>query len=381
MKLNFKFVFILALLPISSFGQYHLFSDFGKSAFVDIKSHVGNPIVYSDSLDQSLRNTFWALDYRFGINSHERMPQDAILNFPNYGLGFTHYQMSSDSIGNPMGFYGFFASPLFHHGELLHIGFEIAAGFSFNFNTFHLVNNPKNDLIGSNVNVYFNLSLWYALKLSERLDALASVDFTHFSNGTMNTPNKGLNLYGANLGLRYHFQFLEKKSEFKRVKGKHNKKEFSPYYELATWFGFSGKAINTPSYDGPVYFTGTLSTDFNRRYGWIGKYGLGLDVFYDYSLINRYENRSEAKNRDFTFIGIHGNHEFIVGDVALILQIGTYLWKGSDVKGNFFIRTGLNYDLGKHSFLHLSLKSQNGLKADYIELGMGFRLGKPKATY
>lgn len=374
-----KFFIIIFYLLISSSlkSQYNLFSNFGHSAFIDTKTHIGKPIVYSDSLDQSLRNTFWAVDYRFGINSFGRTPQDQILNFPNYGIGFTHYSMNSDSIGNPMGLYGFFSSPFFMNKPKFKLGFEIATGFSFNFNSFDLITNPKNDLIGSNLNVYFNLSLWSALKLSERLDMLASIDFTHFSNGTMNAPNKGLNLRGGNLGLRYHFQFEEKNTEYKRANAPTKTYEkLIPYNEFATWFGIGGKTILNPTYDGPVYFCSTISADFNRRYNWVGKYGVGLDLFYDYSLYSRIPENQNYKYSEFAFVGIHANHEFIVGDISLALQIGTYLWKGTNVKGNFFIRAGLKYDFNQHLFLNLSLKSQNGLKADYIELGLGFRLGK-----
>jgi hypothetical protein len=367
-------------IPILAKAQYYnLFSDFGKSAFVDVKTHAGRPIVYSDSLDQSLRNTFVAIDYRFGINSFNRTPQDELLNYPNYGIGFTHYNMHSDTLGNVQGIYGFFASPLFTIYNRLKIGFEIAAGVSYNFNEFNLITNPKNDLIGSEFNVYFNLGAWYALQVHERLDILASLDFTHFSNGNLNTPNVGINLIGGNLGLRYHFQFLEKRrDDFARIK-KSDKRftKLNPYYEWATYFGLSPKApTNPPFYDGAMYFCGSISTDVNRRYSWIGKYGVGLDLFYDHSMIRRHRGAGEIDYTKNVFVGIHGNHEFIVGDISLVIQIGTYLYRGTDAKGDFFLRTGLKYDLGERWFANLSLKSQNGMKADYIEAGMGFRVGK-----
>jgi len=357
-------------------AQYHLFSNFGESAFVDVKNHTGKPIRYSDSLNYSLQNYFTTIDLRFGINSFGRTPQDEFLKYPNYGVGFTHYYLNSDTLGNPIGIYGFFGSPFLVHNSKLHLGWELAMGFSYNFNKFDLLTNPKNDLIGSNINVYFNMSLWAAIRMSERLDLLLTSDFTHFSNGTVNTPNKGLNLLGGNLGLRYHFQFEEKgNNEFiRKTKATNTFGEFKPYNEFTVWGGLGAKAVLNATYDGPVYLCSSISADFNHRYGWIGKFGVGTDLFYDGSLTADFPNEDNIPRSRFMFVGIHGSHEFIVANISLATQVGFYVWKGMPAKGNFFIRAALRFDITKHLFLNLALKSVNGLKADYIEAGFGVRI-------
>ena len=356
--------------------RYNLFSNIGESAFLDAKTHIGKPIRYSDSLNYSLNNPFTAIDLRFGINSFGRTPQDEFLKYPNYGIGITHYYMNSDTIGNPIGIYGFFGSPFLVHNSKLHLGWELATGFSYNFNKFDLITNPKNDIIGSDINVYFNMSLWAAFKVSERLDVLLTSDFTHFSNGTINTPNKGLNLLGGNVGMRYHFQFEKKELESFTRKTTADKtfKPFEPYNEILVWMGMGGKAVMNATYDGPVHLCSSVSTDFNHRYGWIGKYGIGADLFFDGSLEADFPNEDNIPVTRFMFVGIHGNHEFIVGNFSLATQVGFYVWKGMHAKGNFYIRAALKYDFTEHFFLNLSLKSVNGLKADYIETGFGYKL-------
>jgi len=59
-------------------------------------------------------------------------------------------------------------------------------------------------------------------------------------------------------------------------------------------------------------------------------------------------------------------------------QVGFYVWKGMPAKGNFYIRAAFKYDISEHFFYNLSLKSANGLKADFIETGFGFRIGNWK---
>jgi hypothetical protein len=374
-RLTIILLIIVSTSAIATGQHYKLFSHFGRSAFVDAKIHSGKPVVYSDSLYQSLTNTFVAFDFRFGINSFCRMPQDGILKNPKYGLGLTHYRLNSDTLGNPVGFYGFFASPFFVNNRGFQLGFELATGIGFNFNKFDLVTNPKNDIIGASLNVYFNLSLWSALRLNERLDMFTSVDFTHFSNGTTKLPNKGLNLYGGNIGLRYHFQFEEKKETFRRKNvTDYVIPEFEPYNEIAVWYGIGGKTVYTPTYDGPVYLCSTISAEFNRRYGLIGKFGAGVDLFFDYSLVTDFPGETDIPYSRFMFLGMHFGHEFMVGNFSLAVQSGFYLWKGMKAKGNFFIRAGMKYDVTKHWFINLSLKTLNGFKADYIEVGPGMRI-------
>ena len=44
----------------------------------------------------------------------------------------------------------------------------------------------------------------------ERWILLYGIDFTHFSNGRITTPNYGFNMYGLNIGLRYHYNADQK---------------------------------------------------------------------------------------------------------------------------------------------------------------------------
>ena len=376
------FSFLLSVLTITNAKSQHykLLSHAGRSVFADAKMHVGRPVIYSDSLYRSLLNTYVAIDYRFGINSFCRMPQDSVLKHPKYGIGLTHYWLHSDTLGNPWGVYGFFAAPFFVNKPRFQLGFELASGFSFNFNKFDPLTNPKNDIIGASLNVYFNLSLWSALKLGERLDLFSSVDFTHFSNGTTKLPNKGLNLYGGNLGLRYHFTFEKDKEAFARKqKGDCRQSfKFKPHNEIRIWYGLSGKTVYSPDYKAPVYLCSTLSSDFVRRYGRVGAFEAGLDLFFDYSLVTDFPGESGIPYSRFLFLGMHAGHEFNVGNSSLAVQTGFYLLKGMHAKGNFFIRAGLKYEISRNVFINLSLKTLNGLKADYIELGPGYKFNITK---
>ncbi len=378
MKLKIFLFITFSVLADFAFAQYDgLFDKMGESAFLDFQYHRGKPINYSDSLNLSLQNSFEAIDLRFGINSFGRSPQDFPLNFPNYGLGFTTYNLNAtDTIGNPMGLYGFFSSPLIRNNEWT-IGWELATGIAWHFNKFDIITNPKNDLIGSDVTVYFNLKALFTLLINERFDWTVGMDFTHFSNGSFTTPNKGLNLYGLDFGLRYHFQTIDKELEFRQFKRKLDGENYfndpRKYVELASWLAFGAKKLVNKTYTGPAYLCGTFSADLNRAYGWIGKYGVGVDVIFDRSLRADFAKWDTLPEYTYSLYGVHLNHEFMVNKFSLAFQVGTYFYKFMPAKGNFFLRTGLKYNLTKNLFINLSLKSANGMVADYIELGGGYR--------
>ncbi len=42
------------------------------------------------------------------------------------------------------------------------------------------------------------------------MDLVYGMDFTHFSNGRITTPNYGFNMYGLNLAMRYHYNADQK---------------------------------------------------------------------------------------------------------------------------------------------------------------------------
>jgi hypothetical protein len=71
------------------------------------------------------------------------------------------------------------------------------------------------------------------------------------------------------------------------------------------------------------------------------------------------------------FLGIHASHELSYERVNFVTHLGTYLWKGTEAKGNFYFRVGMKVLIYQNWYMSLSLKTNNGFIADYIEWGLG----------
>jgi hypothetical protein len=342
--------------------------------YVESKMHYGHPIKYSDSLTSSLEKPFTAEDIRFGFQSVGKHPSQFALKFPNYGVGFYYAQLSNtDTLGLPFAVYSFYQATIFQRPRI-RFSWEIDFGLAWHFNVFDKVTNPKNDLISSDLNIIFNLNLNTAIKLSERFDLTASYGLTHFSNGTLKLPNKGLNMYGGAVGLKYHFS-NRPQNPFHRFDGSGILKpeKFRKKNELDLFFGIGAKAIKTNK----IYPAGSIVADFCRNYGWVGKFGLGVDYLYDGTLRTDFDPNNLPPETKYTMLGIHASHELVVSNLSLVYQLGTYLWKNMDAKGVFFMRVGVRYNISKHLFFNMALKTVPKLRADYIEMGLGIRIFKP----
>jgi hypothetical protein len=343
--------------------------------FFEIKPHFGQPIIYSDSLTSTLNKSFFAGDLRWGVQTNGERNQDQFLAFPTYGIGVYHaYLNSPDTLGRPWAAYFFYSAPIFR-GQRFTLGYEAALGVAWNFSKFDPETNNKNDLIGSAVNAYFNGGLFIKYRLSNRLDLGAAVDFTHFSNGAMQTPNKGMNLRGGNISLAYHFNPASANlGEPQRAElVKENLDKIQKSNEINFKVAIGGKATTKEYGTGPIYFASAYVLDFRRRYSWIGKYGAGLDLIYDSSISEDYEGEENTPHSKYMFLGIHLGHELIISNLSVVTQAGTYLYKGTPAKGWFFFRLQLNYHFLPNWSASIALKTANGFKADFIEFGLGHR--------
>ncbi len=341
--------------------------------FVELRTHFGEPIIYSDSLGSTLTKTFIAANIRWGIQSQATSSQNILLAYPAYGIGLYHVNLSNpDTLGRPWALYGFYSAPIFRWGKLS-LGYDLALGIAWNFSKFNFITNNKMDLIGSNLNAYFNGGLFLKYEISNRLDLSLAVDFTHFSNGAVNMPNKGMNLRGVNGSLSYHFMTHSnqayKRADFESL----SIPKFKKYNEIDITTSLGGKATTTRYQTGPIYLATTTEVDFYHHYQCIGKYGAGLDMFYDNSLSESYLSTLPTPTNKFMFVGIHLSHELRFSKLGVVTQAGTYLYRGSAAKGWFFFRLSLQYYLSSNLYAGVSLKTANGFKADYITLGLGYR--------
>lgn len=347
--------------------------------FLEIKGHSGNHLYTGESLKEALKSGYGAIEARYGWQSNNSNSWQNMYLYPSYGFGwYSGFVGNPDLLGKPSAVFGFISFPLFQHKRHQMV-IEPAGGVSFDLKPYNENNNSENDAIGSRVNVYFNFSVGARYRLNREMDLVYGFDFTHFSNGRIYKPNSGLNMFGPNLGIRYHFNsqqnrvdnsynpqtVLDVRPHLHQYKRAEKKNEFNLLAYAAGGIVQNDRDMGTSKQYGT--FSGVLELQYilNTKNGFSG----GVDYFYDNSLI------AKVQDGNYSVYGFHGGYEYTFWLLSIRLQVGSYFTnRDRDLKGPFFLRPSFKLDLSNKVYLQLGLKTLAGAKADWVEWGFGYKI-------
>jgi len=163
-------------------------------------------------LDEETLAGYGAIELRYAWQNSNPDSWASQYGYPSYGIGFySGFVGDPQILGNPNTLFGFINFPVSKPTKRNALNIEPALGLTYNLEPFDSETNFTNDAIGSRTTLYFNLNLGWTYQWTKEMDIVYGIDFTHFSNGRSNTPNWGLNMFGINLGLRYHYNADEHK--------------------------------------------------------------------------------------------------------------------------------------------------------------------------
>ena len=350
---------------------------------LEVRVHHGGILPNNSTLDHLLTDPYSSVELRYGWQSYGHSSWNQLFKNPIYGVGYFQSALwADDYLGNPSAIYIFFNAP-FIKGKRLDFRYDVGIGVSYDFAHYDPDLNPENDLIGSNVNVYFAGALEVVYKMTERSDVSMGVDLTHFSNGRSRTPNKGVNLIGYNAGYRYYIGSNKRYDHFKVSEKKRPKPyftelpDFEPYIEYYTVLSGGVTTTELTKADRDLkYGAGSMAFDVVRHYSRASKYGLGFDVFYDGSQQESYEGSSPG-SKELWYYGIHVGHELKVYRFTAVVQLGFNLVERIN-KGDIYSRISLRYDMSDKVFARIGLKTLNGAAADFIEWGLGYSINNKR---
>lgn len=175
---------------------------------LEVKTHFGSFLKSDDILGSSglLDNGYGGVTIKLGWQPADPQAWASRYGYPSYGVGFySGFLSDAQVLGNPNGVYGFIRFPLSSPNKRNEFAIESSLGLTYKLSPYDQEFNPLNTAIGARAAVYFNLDLGFTYKWTRELDLLYGFDFSHFSNGATFKPNSGLNLYGFNAGVRYHY--------------------------------------------------------------------------------------------------------------------------------------------------------------------------------
>jgi hypothetical protein len=296
-------------------------------------------------------------------------------HYPIWGIGATLTHYGIDSIyGNAIGLYPFLQIPLIRSKSF---EWTFRGGMGIGYVTRHFERAPTwdtlNNAISSRINNYTLFITQLHYRFNNKWSVQLGASFSHLSNGAIKQPNLGVNMYGAQLGIRYWPDGDHPKKIIKDRPVLPNR--ILVQARLAMAFNEAGIT------DGPIYPVYMASLYASKRYRSKNKVYIGLDYsyhtrIYAFQRNNEINVGKEAANswKSAVFVG----HEWLFGRMALLMQIGVYIKEAAFRFDPYYEKIGYNYYLirseqGVLKELCLStLLKTHKADAELVEFGIGF---------
>jgi len=294
--------------------------------------------------------------------------------YPQIGISLWHSSLGAkDDMGSGTALFPYIDFPIKRNQEH-NFSFRLGLGFGYIEKPFDRLENYKNIAIGSHLNAAVNLLFQYTRRIHDQLLVCAHGSIMHFSNGSVKTPNFGINMPVAGLGVFYR---LHRESPYIR------KKLMPELYP----FEFDGKkyfSVDIGAGTGIKNMQGEFARSFMiynvygdvfKRVSFKSSFGIGFDLAYDASDYFRLQrlNGSEYTKVDVVRPGLHLTYKMLMSRTAFVMSLGGYLSGKETNDGKIYERLSLRYYFDSGLYPHITLKV-HGARADFIAFGIGYEI-------
>ncbi len=340
-----------------------------------------NDFVRGENTDHQPINQVFAFSFRYTLHTGGERAWHQLYNYPIYGLGvYTAEFNLPNQLGSPIALYGFFSKDLISKSRWRLVG-DYGLGIAMNWRYF-TPEHPERIAIGSAITCYIDASFVFKRELSSNADLGLGLSFTHFSNGAIAKPNKGLNLLTSRISVDYKPKKLKPRTV-------QTLPIFTPHsVDMLTAFAGSHSVLTTlspRSVDEPnsrrSYFV--FGLDRRMLYRFSPKHALGLGFGLGY---NQYVGTTyRIFDRKLEFYGINHakrinvsaylSYEYRINRLGIVIEPGIYLYKHKqDNSRLMFQRIGLRYTCKNEMLLGINLRAAYFTVAKYIEFTLGYAI-------
>lgn len=253
--------------------------------------------------------------------------------------------------------------------------FRGGIGLGYLTKRFHRLDNYKNIAIGSHLNAAVSLSFELRARILSRLYFTASISLTHFSNGSMKTPNYGINIPSVYTGIAYKFS-KENSYQKRRLLPELYPYEFDgkKFFNIQIGTGIGYKNMNAEI--GGRYFVYSLYTNILKQVSYKSRLGIGLDVSYDGTDQKIIETESGKEFENIWPVVKTGGTfawELMISKVSLVFNVGGYFSGAYESEGGIYEKLAVWYYFNHNIYAGITLKAHYA-RADYITFSMGYNL-------
>lgn len=286
--------------------------------------------------------------------------------YPQNGFGVFYTDTKNQFLGKIYAAFYYIDFKLIN-SDKLSFNFNFSSGLAWHDKIFDVVENYQNKVISTRLNGIFNAEFILYYYLTKQLRLITGIDITHTSNGLVKFPNIGINMPAVNAGISYDF------GNNKPNIIKSDKKKFIKHNDLLVSMSAGYKNLFI---DGN-YLVSTLSIDYGKHLNHKLRPGIGLEIYYDGSLVLKVLNDDKLDDIIMNKLryGLFVSNYLKFGKITLITQPGIVFFTNTKMGGRFFQNIGFLYAISPRIYSRILLRS-HVFTADFIEWGITYKIGK-----
>ncbi|HEY0977920.1 MAG TPA: acyloxyacyl hydrolase [Flavobacteriales bacterium] len=282
---------------------------------------------------------------------------------PRYGFGLLYTGMgNAQRIGTCVRVVPYLYLP-FTRNARSSFGMRLGWGIGYVAKPFDRRENIKQIAIGSHLNTAIQIMPEYR---SERgaWTLQGGIGIDHWSNGSFQLPNLGLNYLSLHLGAGYRMGAQAAPIAVTDTVYVPRERE----QVVVAAFGVN-ESVRPLSGQYSVYaLSGQVQWPISRKSG----LAAGFDVFNKGSLVTANPELKDTDRIGNTQLGVHGGYALLFGRAEMFIQMGAYVMTPVKDHAPVFHRLGGRMRCGKHFVASIALKSHYAV-ADHWEFGVGYR--------
>ncbi|WP_181306875.1 acyloxyacyl hydrolase [Rufibacter sp. XAAS-G3-1] len=284
-----------------------------------------------------------------------------------FALSYFNY-MVPDELGESVTATSYLDGPLAKIGKGS-LRYNLGSGLVYTTRHYNSTSNENNKAIGSPITFSIRGNLRYEHPMGERVFLNAIFAFRHFSNGSLNQSNNGMNMPLLGLGVRYQ----PKGAITAKTEQDSTAPQIDKRLRMNIRMAAGVKEVLRDDFKHPVY---TMSGYASKRFTYTNSLLLGVDAIFDTAIGEEYLNQGMNYPEgylDKRSAGIFIGHELHLSHLSFVFHFGRYVYQPHHLFPDFYQRYGLQYMIFKHLSASALLMAHDG-HANVIEWGLGLHL-------
>lgn len=345
---------LLLAMSLLSFGQ--------RETYVAGRVSKGFLMAHRPTIPQLLTGPSRTAELTYMWRTSGEKDWQALYERPFVGFsGFISDLGNDEALGRMYSVYTFIDFPLVT-SALGGLYFKVGVGGTVVTETYSPIDNPLNQVIGSNVNVGILAAAHYQRDIG-RMRVGGGLSFTHASNGAYQLPNLGANVPAVDLHLAYRIGTSQSAVDLATPSAR----DRSVVSHIEVGLGLRESNVVTRQKHPVVELRYSRVKPMSEKMS----YSYGADLSFNRATYAELDPETVSAIESL-LPGLRAGLTLDIGASALLLEMGGYLYQGYQERGGIYHRFGGRTTLANDIDLSFTLKTHFA-RADYFAIGIGKR--------